>query len=164
MTSLFSFVDFLSRIKEIITSLAIQYLAATSPTSPGSPAADFNRSVIQQRSLFGSNNQDTPTHTNYSNVPPMSHNATPSGPPTQASDVLSILFDSIFLWESDLIVLFSISQSLFDSLRVEQNSVMDNSYIQKQQAQRQINQNQSFAMNQSVCDSYLNQSNFNVSR
>lgn len=59
------------------------------------------------------------------------------------------------------------TQSLFDSLRVEQNSVMDSSYCQKQQqatAQRQINPNQSFAMNQSVCDSYLNQSNFNVSR
>lgn len=61
-------------------------LAATSPTSPVSSTNDFNRSIIQQRSLFGANNQDTPPHSNYSNVPPMSHNTVASGPPTQASD------------------------------------------------------------------------------
>lgn len=110
--------------------------AASSPTSPVCAPNDFNRSIIQQRSLFGSNNQTTPPHHNYSNAPPMSHNAATSGPPTQ---------------------------SLFDSLRVEQNSVVDNSYSSKHtMGQRQPNQ--SFAMNQSVCDSYLNQSNFNVSR
>ncbi|XP_031628967.1 nucleoporin Nup35 [Contarinia nasturtii] len=109
--------------------------SASSPTTPVT-SNDFNRSMIQQRSLFGSNNPTTSPHHNFPNTPQMSHNPIASGPPTQ---------------------------SLFDSLRVEQNSVVDNSYSQKH-AMGQRLPNQSFAMNQSVCDSYLNQSNFNVSR
>lgn len=73
------------------------YLAATSPTSPISSTNDFNRSMIQQRSLFGSNNQITPPHSNYSNVPPMSHNAAASGPPTQVSDSISSIFGRFWL-------------------------------------------------------------------
>lgn len=47
--------------------------------------------MIQQRSLFGANNQTTPPQHNYSNVPQMSHNATASGPPTQVNDLDSFL-------------------------------------------------------------------------
>lgn len=61
------------------------FTAASSPTSPVSSTNDFNRSIIQQRSLFGANNQTTPPHHNYTNEPPMSHNATASGPPTQVN-------------------------------------------------------------------------------
>lgn len=103
-----------------------------------------------------------------------------SGPPKQVSDFEFVAIlkyannaNKTRLFPSDTKQII-IKQSLFDSLRVEQNSVMDNSYSQKQPApaQRQINSNLSFAPNQSVsfapnqsvCDSYLNQSNFNVSR
>lgn len=65
--------------------------ASASPSSPVSSTADFNRSMLPQRSLFGSNNQTTsPPHHNYSNVPPMSHNATASGPPTQVKTILTV--------------------------------------------------------------------------
>lgn len=70
-------------------------LAATSPTSPVSSTNDFNRSIIQQRSLFGSNHLDTPPHSNYSNAQPMSHNAVTAGPPTQASDSNWLIVDDI---------------------------------------------------------------------
>lgn len=121
-------------IHSINSFFFIYNLITASPTaSPVSGTADFNRSIIQQRSLFG--NPSSSPH-NYANPLPINHNTTASGPPTQ---------------------------SLFDSLRIEQNSIMDNSYSQKSaMGQRQLNQ--SLAPNQSYCDSYLNQSNFNVSR
>lgn len=140
------------------TDLVDDISAASSPTSPVSSTSDFNRSMLPQRSLFGSNNQTTPPHNNYSNVPPLSHNPTATGPPTQVRNVHQNLQFRIFSKPIHF-------QSLFDSLRVEQNSIMDSPYSQKLATnQRQNNPNQSIALNQSVCDSYLNQSNFNVSR
>lgn len=154
----------------------IVFIAASSPTSPVNSTNDFNRSMLQQRSLFGSNDQTTPSHQNYSNALPMSHNATTTGPPTQVF-ILNAHFDFCSfkminkmtvntldcpMNVKTMWIVFFFMQSLFDSLRVEQNSIMDNSYSQKHAIGRQPNQ--SFAMNQSVCDSYLNQSNFNVSR
>lgn len=154
----------------------MHFTAASSPTSPISSTTDFNRSMLQQRSLFGSNDQTTPSHQTYSNALPLSHNPTATGPPTQVF-ITNTRFDYSFFVEKiskmsdectrlfedfDDFINRLFLQSLFDSLRVEQNSIMDNSYSQKHAMGRQPNQ--SFALNQSVCDSYLNQSNFNVSR
>lgn len=92
--------------------------------------------MLQQRSLFGGQYQQGTPNANYANTSQVNHNISVSGPPTQ---------------------------SLFDSLRNEKNAVVDNSsFSQKQIINRQLNQ--SVAMNQSICDSYLNQSNLNVSR
>lgn len=111
------------------------FYSASSPTSPISSNSEFNRSVLQQRALFGAGNQPTSPSQNYANVSQITHTPSVAGPPTQ---------------------------SLFDSLRAEQSTVADQSFSQKSLAQRQLNQ--SIAMNQSICDSYLNQSNFNASR
>lgn len=113
-------------------------LAATSPTSPLSSTNDFNRSGLQQRTLFSSNFQPTSPHQNtaptYSTVSQITHSASASGPPIQ---------------------------SLFDSLRADQNNVTDQSFSSRTLPPRNINQS---IANQSVCDSYLNQSNFNASQ
>lgn len=54
---------------------------------------DFNRSVLQQRTLFGGYQQASPTH-NYANISQINHNASVSGPPTQVS--IFIIQSSIF--------------------------------------------------------------------
>lgn len=60
----------------------MKFIAASSPTSPILSTHDFNRSMIQQKSLFGSANQSQSQH-NFANAAPLSHDATASGPPTQ---------------------------------------------------------------------------------
>lgn len=114
-------------------------MISASPSSPLSSNTDFNRSTLQQRTLFGGSSgsgafqPNSPAH-NYGNVSQLNHSINVSGPPTQ---------------------------SLFDSLRTEQNTVADQSFSSKQMASRQLNQS---VANQSPYDSYLNQSNLSVSR
>lgn len=110
-------------------------VSAPSPSSPLSSTAEFNRSALQQRTLFGGGGfQPTSPSPNYANVSQLNHSTSIAGPPTQ---------------------------SLFDSLRTEQNTVVDQSFTGKPMPPRQLSQS---IANQSVCDPYLNQSNFNVSR
>lgn len=112
-------------------------------TSPVSPSNDFNRSILQQRSLFGGYQPSPPppptpqSNRNYANTSQVNHNVSMSGPPTQG---------------------------LFDSLRNDKNAVTDgtmgNNASFSQNPARQFNQ----SVNQSICDSFLNQSDLNTSR
>lgn len=84
---------------------------ATPVTSPG----DLNRSILQQKTLFGY--QQTPPSAQFGNVSQLSHNTSVSGPPTQG---------------------------LFDSLRIEKNAVAENvSFSQKGRQLNQTSFNQS---------------------
>lgn len=66
------------------------FLAASSPTSPMMPSHELNRSVMQQRNLFGGATPCSPPH-NYANTAPLL-NATPSGPPTQVCLSTCLMF------------------------------------------------------------------------
>lgn len=118
-------------------------------TAGSNSPSDFNRSILQQKTLFGFQQQSTPAGAhNYSGATTAAssqqHNASLSGPP---------------------------ALGLFDELRSEKNRVPEpsNVFNQNQQPRSNIavqNQsiNQSYQFTDSINDSYLNQSDFNVSR
>lgn len=117
-------------------------------TAGSNSPSEFNRSILQQKTLFGFQQQSTPGAHNYSGATgaasSQQHNASLSGPPVLG---------------------------LFDELRSEKNRVPEpsNVFNQNQQPRSNVtaqNQsiNQSYQFSDSINDSYLNQSDFNVSR
>lgn len=129
-----------------------------SAVSPVSPTNEFNRSILQQRSQFGGYQPSPPSNRNHANQSQVNHhNVSVSGPPTQVSHGLVairyILINRIYP---------SFHQGLFDSLRSDNNAVADTvpnaSY--NQVSSRQFDQ----SVNQSIFDSFLNQSDLNCSR
>lgn len=68
----------------------IQFIAPSSPTSPILSTHDYNRSMIQQKSLFSSAHQNQAQH-NFPNAAPLSHDGIAPGPPTQVKTLILLL-------------------------------------------------------------------------
>lgn len=127
---------------------------ATSPTglTANSPQ-DFNRSVLGQKTLFGSYQQTPPIQnvSNYPGTPTQSHNASMSGPPTQG------LFDSLRNERNQVPTPTRLQPTQYGTPVMGQHSAFANNPV----TQQQLSNTSAGQFN----DSYMgNSTSFNVSR